>query len=69
MTLQLRLFAADPAGTRPSTPGSGFEPGPQRPSGVAVSGGSAGCWIGAVAGVSPVPWPMANRSLVGPDCA
>ncbi len=32
---------AEPAGTRPWIPGSGFDPGPQTARGVATSGGSA----------------------------
>src|SRR5205807_6253416 len=53
----------EPAGTRPSTPGWGLEPGPHGMSAVAFCGGSGGCWVGARAGVSPVPCPRANRSF------
>src|SRR5204862_2936416 len=67
-TLHHRPFAADPAGTRPSTPGCGREPGPHGTSGVAADGGSARWTTGAGAGESPPPCPSANRSLSGPNC-
>src|SRR4051794_10741625 len=63
--LQLRPLLADPAGTLPSTPGCSLDPGPHGTSGVGVSGGSARRSIGAAAGVSPPPWPSANRSFSG----
>src|SRR3954454_67105 len=63
--LQFRPFFADPAGTRPSMPGCFLDPGPQRTSGVALNGGSARRTGGPGAGVSPLPWPSANRSFRG----
>src|SRR4051794_16973290 len=44
-------------------PGCGLELGPQVASGVAVCGGSAGCWTGTVSGVCPPAWPSASRSF------
>ena len=64
VTLQCRPSAAEPSGTRPWMPGSGCEPDRQSARGVASSGGSALRWIGALAGVCPVPWPSAPRSLI-----
>src|SRR5215213_7219411 len=55
--LQFRPLIADP--------GCSLDPGPHGTSGVAVSGGSARRSIGAAAGVSPPPWPSANRSFSG----
>src|SRR2546427_11236043 len=63
--LQLSPCAADPAGTRPSTLGSLCDPGPHLATGVALKGGSFGCWIGARAGESPPAWPRAKRSFRG----
>src|ERR1700759_5511354 len=61
--LHHRPAAPEPDGTRPSTPGSGFDPGPQAASGVGNRGGSARRTVGALAGVWPVPCPIAARSL------
>src|SRR6476469_6430917 len=58
---------AEPAGTRPWTDGSGFEPGPQFARGTASIGGAAGFCTGTSAGVSPEPWPRAAKSLRGPN--
>src|SRR3954470_16579084 len=63
--LQFRPFFAAPAGTLPSTPGCFLDPGPHGASGVAWSGGSARRLIATGAGVSPLPWPTANRSFSG----
>ena len=56
---------AEPAGTRPWIPGSGFEPGPHCARGVATNGGSARVAIATLAGFCPIPCPSASRSLSG----
>src|SRR3954454_4874694 len=67
--LQFSPFPIEPAGTRPSTPGCGFDPGAQLDGGgVGAYDGSGGFWSGARAGESPDPWPRAKRSLSGFDC-
>src|SRR5437588_12282098 len=66
--LHHRPLVAEPAGTRPSTPGCGWEPDPHGTSGVATNGGSARRATGIDAGLSPVPCPAANRSFNGPSC-
>ena len=58
---------AEPAGTRPWIPGSGFEPGPHCARGVATNGGSARVAIATLAGFCPIPCPSASRSLSGPN--
>ena len=64
VTLQLKPSFA-PSGTRPSMPGCSWDPGPHGTSGVASDGGSGGCSIAAGVGDSPLPLPMANKSLTG----
>src|SRR4051812_42588878 len=67
--LQFRPLASESVGTRPSTAGSVRDPRAQLAgAGVAAYDGSAGVWIAATAGESPVPWPRAKRSLIGFDC-
>src|SRR5690348_9855372 len=65
--LHHRPSTPDPAGTRPSTPGSGRDPGPHLTSGVATSGGSARLTVGTLSGVWPAPCPSASRSLSPPS--
>src|SRR6476469_3505020 len=64
--LHCRPSAAEPAGTRPWTPGSGLAPGPQVARGVASTAGAGGICTAALAGVWPDPCPSASRSLSGP---
>src|SRR5947209_18205315 len=61
--LHHRPCTPEPAGTRPSTPGSGRDPAPQEARGVAERGGSARLTVATRVGVWPAPWPMAARSL------